>query len=75
MPEHNAENERIKRRYFAYLKEADRRSEATVDAVAAARPGLRPTPATGTFGPFATNRQLHSSGGWRTRRRSDPARS
>src|SRR5258708_37423692 len=33
---HNAENERIKRRYFAYLKEAKRHSEPTVDAVAKA---------------------------------------
>jgi integrase len=33
---HNAENERIKRRYFAYLKEAKRHAEPTVDAVAKA---------------------------------------
>jgi len=33
---HNAENERIKRKYFAYLKEAKRHSEATVDASAKA---------------------------------------
>jgi site-specific recombinase XerD len=31
---HNANNERTKRRYFAYLKEAKRHSEPTVDAVA-----------------------------------------
>ena len=36
MAKHNAENERIKRRYFAYLKEANRYSEPTVDAVAKA---------------------------------------
>lgn len=36
MTTHNANNERIKRRYFAYLKEAKRHSEATVDAVASA---------------------------------------
>jgi len=36
MATHNAENERIKRRYFAYLKEAKRHSEPTVDAVAKA---------------------------------------
>ena len=36
MPKHNANNERIKRRYLAYLKEAMRHSEATVDAVAKA---------------------------------------
>ena len=33
---HNANNERIKRQYFSYLKEAKRHSEATVDAVAKA---------------------------------------
>ncbi len=36
MTTHNADNERIKRRYFAYLKEAKRYSEPTVDAVAKA---------------------------------------
>ncbi|MGH9348762.1 MAG: tyrosine-type recombinase/integrase [Vicinamibacterales bacterium] len=34
MTPHNASNERIKRQYFAYLKEAKRQSEATIDAVA-----------------------------------------
>jgi integrase len=33
---HNAENERIKRRYFAYLKEAKRYSESSLDEVAKA---------------------------------------
>lgn len=36
MPEHNPQNERIKRQYFLYLKEAKRHSEATVDQVAKA---------------------------------------
>lgn len=36
MTKHNANNERIKRQYFAYLKEARRYSEATVDATAKA---------------------------------------
>jgi integrase len=36
MSKHNPENERIKRKYFAYLKEAKRHSEPTVDAVAKA---------------------------------------
>ncbi|MHB0984682.1 MAG: tyrosine-type recombinase/integrase [Sulfuricella sp.] len=36
MTKHNAENERIKRKYFAYLKEAMRHSEPTVDASAKA---------------------------------------
>lgn len=36
MTAHNPHNERIKRQYFTYLKEAGRQSDATVDAVAAA---------------------------------------
>lgn len=36
MTKHNPENERIKRKYFAYLKEAKRQSEPTVDAAAKA---------------------------------------
>jgi len=36
MSKHNADNERIKRKYFGYLKEAMRHSEATVDAAAMA---------------------------------------
>lgn len=36
MTTHSAENERTKRRYFAYLQEARRYSEPTVDAVAKA---------------------------------------
>ena len=33
---HNPTNERVKRQYFSYLREAQRRNEASVDAVAAA---------------------------------------
>ena len=36
MTKHNAQNERIKRKYFAYLKEAQRYSEPSVDAAAKA---------------------------------------
>jgi integrase len=36
MTKHNPENERIKRQYFAYLKEAKQYSEPTVDAAAKA---------------------------------------
>jgi integrase len=36
MTKHNPENERIKRKYFAYLKEAKSHSEPTVDAAAKA---------------------------------------
>jgi site-specific recombinase XerD len=36
MPVHNPKNERIKREYFAFLKEAKRQSEQTVDSAAKA---------------------------------------
>src|SRR5262245_13360469 len=36
MVKHNPKNERIKRQYFVYLKEAKRQSEATVDSVSQA---------------------------------------
>ena len=36
MTKHNADNERIKRQYFAFLKEAKRHSEPSVDAAAKA---------------------------------------
>jgi integrase len=36
MKTHDAQNERVKRRYFAYLKEAQRYSEPTIDAIAKA---------------------------------------
>lgn len=36
MAKHNAQNTRIKREYFQYLKEAMRRNEASIDAVAKA---------------------------------------
>jgi integrase/recombinase XerD len=36
MAMHNADNERIKRRYFVFLKQAKGQSEASVDAVAKA---------------------------------------
>jgi integrase/recombinase XerD len=36
MTKHNANNERIKRQYFIFLKEAKRQNESSVDAVAKA---------------------------------------
>ena len=36
MSKHNPANERTKHRYYAYLKEARRYSEATIDGVAKA---------------------------------------
>src|SRR5262245_32788579 len=35
MMKHNPDNERVKRRYLSFLKEAMQQSEATIDAVAA----------------------------------------
>lgn len=61
MTKYNADNERIKRKYFAYLKEAIRNSEATVDATAKALArGLKPTLNIKTSKHFTMNRQLHS---------------
>jgi len=39
---HHPENERVKRRYFVFLKEAKRCGEASVDAVAKALNRLTP---------------------------------
>jgi integrase/recombinase XerD len=36
MRQHNAENERIKRQYLIFLKEAKRQNQASIDAVAMA---------------------------------------
>ena len=36
MPKHNPDNERIKRAYFIFLKEARRLSDHSIDAAAAA---------------------------------------
>ena len=41
MATHNADNERIKRRYFVFLKKAKRQSEDSVDAAAKALAGAR----------------------------------
>ena len=40
MTTHNADNERIKRRYFAYLRQAKCHRKSTVDAVAKALAGF-----------------------------------
>ncbi len=36
MIKYNAENERVKRSYFTFLKEAKQRSEASIDPIAKA---------------------------------------
>ena len=40
MTKHNAANERVKRDYYRYLKEAKGRDEATIDGVANALAGF-----------------------------------
>ena len=36
MKKHNSDNERIKRKYFTFMKEAKRQNEASIDAIAKA---------------------------------------
>ena len=52
MTQYNPNNERIKRQYFRYLKEATRYSEATVDQVAQALARLESDTAYRDFGTF-----------------------
>ena len=59
MTKHNPKNERIKRQYFAYLREAKRQSEASVDAVAAAL--ARFILVTGISSPLIIGRQSRSN--------------
>lgn len=33
MPRYNSKNERIKKDYFRFLKEADRKSDSTIDEI------------------------------------------
>ena len=56
MTMHNANNERIKRQYFSYLKEAKRHSDATVDAVAESLAGFE---ADSKFRDFKTFLKVH----------------
>ena len=51
-PKHSAANERIKRDYFAYLREAQRRNEASIDAVAAALARFEASTGYKDFGKF-----------------------
>ena len=66
MHKHNAVNERIKREYFTYLKEAKRQSEASVDAVAAALARFEAHTRSQTSRPSTTSRRWHSSSGCQT---------
>jgi hypothetical protein len=60
MPTHNPSNERIKRRYFTFLKEAKRHSEPTVDAVAKALARFEADTGIGTSRRFTTSRRSPS---------------
>ena len=80
MTTHNPDNERIKRRYFAYLKEAKRHSEPTVDEVAKALARFEADAVDNTrlprdFKAFHFDRPSHSRSAWPSRRRSGPGRS
>ena len=52
MQKYNSSNERIKRRYYAYLKEANGFSEPSIDAVAVALDRFEQSPSFGTFETF-----------------------
>ena len=58
MPKHNPNNERTKRQYLAYLKEAKRHSEATVDAVAKALARFEEDTKFRDFGAFHTEQAV-----------------
>jgi len=60
MKTHDAQNERIKRRYLTFLKEAKRFSESSLDGVLRRSTGSKATRNFGTFGSFIFNRQLPS---------------
>ncbi|HLI03795.1 MAG TPA: hypothetical protein VKU93_05945 [Terracidiphilus sp.] len=75
MTKHNPENERIKRRYFAYLKEAKRHSEMTVDAAAKALSRFEENTRYRDFKAFRSEQAIRSSGIWRSRPGKGPERS
>jgi hypothetical protein len=60
MSKHNPENERIKRKYFGYLKEAKRHREPTVDAAAKALSRFEEYTRYRDFKAFSLSRRLRS---------------
>jgi len=72
---HNADNERIKRRYFSYLNEAQRHSEPTVDAVAKALDRFEVIRATEISRRSILSKRSHSRGIFRNRKLNAPGRS
>ena len=73
MRKHNAENERIKRAYFIYLKEARRLSEHSIDAAAAAIARSRSIPGIATSKDFIRNKPWASNAGSPDRSVNGPA--
>lgn len=60
MTKHSAANERIKREYFAYLKEAKGRDEATIDGVAKALARFEESTKSRDFKRFKSHKRSHS---------------
>ena len=58
MTKYSPANERIKREYFAYLREAKGRDEATIDGVAKASRGSRKLPGAATSNAFKSAQAL-----------------
>ena len=75
MAKHNPENERIKRRYFAYLKEAKRHGEPTVDAVAKALARFEAYTGHRNFKAFHFAQAIAFKNTWPSKRGYAPARS
>lgn len=67
MTTHNPSNERIKRQYPTFLKEAKGQSEATVDAAAKALAQFETDTSTATSGRSTTSRPSRSRAGLRCR--------
>ena len=72
MLKRNPENERIKRRYLIFLKEAKGRDEASIDGVASAIDRLTTTIGTATSGASILSRRAASRRVWRARSMSEP---
>ena len=74
MKKHNPVNERIKRKYFAFLKEAKRHSEPTVDAAAKALSRFEAYTRYRDFKAFHFSRPLPSRSTLPSKRGSSPGR-
>ena len=72
MTTHNGNNERIKRHYFKYLKEAKRQNEQTVDSVAKALNRFKVYTKYRISKNITLTRPLPSRKTWQSRRTSGP---